>query len=576
MPILSPIGRRAPRTRALVAGMYVLLAAGAVTMAWPLLEMCGGSLRGASDQRERTLVPAYLEDDAALWRRYVEALANESLDLAVANLDADAISFERFPEPDATPAALVDAWEAFLAGDGAAARLQGLGFIRAEVSRTVPLGMRTFREELSARFGGDFARLNREWGTDLSGWSGFHLQVEDRNSRRNALPPGPFSDAFLEFKARQPAWMRFDFSLEGFYRRVFLRSRYGRDLAALNRAHGTEHASFGAVPLPRRAPAPGGARADWELFVREIAPPAFVRVDGAAAPGDLSAVEAARLSLDTVEGRFRDHLRARFNGDAAAAGAALGQPVVSFEAVRAPLAAAQYRRFAAAAPAIRREFAVRNFRTVVDHVARHGRGLRNTAIYCALAVLCALIVNPLAAYALSRYRPRATYAILLFLMLTMAFPAMVTQIPAFLMLRDLGLLNTFAALILPGLANGYSIFLLKGFFDSLPRELYESAELDGAGEWTIFWTLTMSLSRPILAVIALHAFTAAYSNFMFALLICQDERMWTLMVWLYQLQNRSGMGVIHASLLVAAVPTLLVFLFCQRIILRGIVIPVEK
>jgi multiple sugar transport system permease protein len=213
---------------------------------------------------------------------------------------------------------------------------------------------------------------------------------------------------------------------------------------------------------------------------------------------------------------------------------------------------------------------------VFDHIARHGRGLRNTAIYCVLAVLGSLIVNPLAAYALSRFRPRSTYAILLVLMLTMAFPTMVTQIPAFLMLRDLGLLNTFAALILPGLANGYSIFLLKGFFDSLPRELYESAELDGAGEWTIFWTLTMSLSRPILAVVALHAFTAAYSNFMFALLICQDERMWTLMVWLYQLQHRSGMGVVHASLLIAAIPTLLVFLFCQRIILRGIVIPVEK
>jgi multiple sugar transport system permease protein len=556
--------------------MYALLLGGAVTMVWPLLEMCSGSLRGASDQRERTLVPAYLREDAALWRRYVEALFNESLDLAVANLDADAISFERFPVPAAAPAGLVDAWEGFLAGGGAAARPEGLGFIRAEVSRTVPLALRDFREELAGRFDGDCGRLNREWGTDFSGWSGFHLQVEDRNSRRNAPPPGPFLDAFLEFKSRQPAWMRFDFSVEGFYRRVFLRSRYGRDVAALNRAHGTGHASFDDAPLPGRAPAAGGARTDWELFVREIAPPAFVRVDGGAAPADLSGVEVSRLSLDTVEGRFRDHLRDRFGGDAAAAGAALGLRIAAFDAIRAPLAAAQHRRFAAAVPAIRREFAARNFRTVFDHVARHGRGLRNTAIYCALAVLCALVVNPLAAYALSRHRPRATYAILLFLMLTMAFPAMVTQIPAFLMLRDLGLLNTFAALVLPGLANGYSIFLLKGFFDSLPRELYESAELDGAGEWTIFWTLTMSLSRPILAVIALHAFTAAYSNFMFALLICQDERMWTLMVWLYQLQNRSGMGVIHASLLVAAVPTLLVFLFCQRIILRGIVIPVEK
>ena len=153
---------------------------------------------------------------------------------------------------------------------------------------------------------------------------------------------------------------------------------------------------------------------------------------------------------------------------------------------------------------------------------------------------------------------------------------MVTQIPVFLMLRDFKLLNTFAALILPGLAHGYSIFLLKGFFDALPRELYESAAIDGANEWVLFWNITMSLSKPILAVVALQAFNLAYSNFMFALLSCQDESMWTLMVWLYQLQQRSGQGVVYASLLIASIPTFIIFLFCQNIIMRGIIVPVEK
>ena len=190
--------------------------------------------------------------------------------------------------------------------------------------------------------------------------------------------------------------------------------------------------------------------------------------------------------------------------------------------------------------------------------------------------LLALVVNPLAAYAMSRYRMPSSYKILLFLMLTMAFPPMVTQIPVFLMLRELGLLNTFAALLLPGLANGYLIFLLKGFFDSQPRDLYECAQLDGAGEWTMFWQITMSLAKPILSVVALNAFVAAYTNFMFALLICQDEKMWTIMVWLYQLQQRSGPSVVYASLIVAAIPTFLVFMLCQSMILRGIVVPVEK
>ena len=138
------------------------------------------------------------------------------------------------------------------------------------------------------------------------------------------------------------------------------------------------------------------------------------------------------------------------------------------------------------------------------------------------------------------------------------------------------LLNTFAALVLPGAANGYFIFLLKGFFDSLPRELFEAAELDGAGEWTKFWHLAMNLSKPILAVIALGAFTGAYGAFMMALVIIPDESMWTLMVWISQLQAGAHGAVVYASLVIAALPTFLVFALCQNVIIRGIVVPTEK
>jgi multiple sugar transport system permease protein len=138
------------------------------------------------------------------------------------------------------------------------------------------------------------------------------------------------------------------------------------------------------------------------------------------------------------------------------------------------------------------------------------------------------------------------------------------------------LMNTFFALVLPGLAHGFSIFLLKGFFDSLPPELYEAAMLDGAGEITMFTRITMPLCKPVLAVIALGAFTTAYGSFMFAFLTCQDPRMWTLMVFLYQFQQESSVPLVMAALVVSAIPTLLVFVFCQKIILRGIVIPTFK
>ena len=111
---------------------------------------------------------------------------------------------------------------------------------------------------------------------------------------------------------------------------------------------------------------------------------------------------------------------------------------------------------------------------------------------------------------------------------------------------------------------------------TVPEDLYEAAAIDGATEWQKFWLVAMSLSKPILAVIALGAFIGAYSNFMMAFILCQDEHMWTLMVWLFKLESFASQGVIFASVLVAAVPTLLMFMLCQNVIIRGIVVPTEK
>ena len=86
----------------------------------------------------------------------------------------------------------------------------------------------------------------------------------------------------------------------------------------------------------------------------------------------------------------------------------------------------------------------------------------------------------------------------------------------------------------------------------------------------------MRLSTPILSVIALSSFTAAYGNFMVAFLLCQNKSMWTMMVYLYQLQQRASPAVGFAALVIAAIPTLLVFIFCQNIIIKGIVVPSEK
>ncbi len=92
----------------------------------------------------------------------------------------------------------------------------------------------------------------------------------------------------------------------------------------------------------------------------------------------------------------------------------------------------------------------------------------------------------------------------------------------------------------------------------------------------MFWQITLPLSQPILAVMALNAFAAAYGAFMHAFLICQDPKMWTFMVFLYEFQQTHSVPLVMASLVVAAIPTLSVFVVCQNIILRGIVIPSFK
>ncbi|MBT7162516.1 MAG: carbohydrate ABC transporter permease [Victivallales bacterium] len=219
-----------------------------------------------------------------------------------------------------------------------------------------------------------------------------------------------------------------------------------------------------------------------------------------------------------------------------------------------------------------------NYIAVFDYLFRRGRAVMNTVILVILTILITLTVNPLAGYALSRFKLRQSEKILVFCLATMAFPAAVAAIPGFLLLRDMGLLNTFAALVLPGAANGMTIFLLKGFFDSLPQDLFEAATIDGASEWRIFLSVSLPLVKPILAVGALNSFLLAYNGWAWAIIVCQNPKIWTMAVWTYQFyQTQTGQPfTVMAAFIVNSLPVLAVFLLCQKIILRGIILPQLK
>jgi multiple sugar transport system permease protein len=594
MGLIPKTGRKAWKVRLLHGGIFAVLTLGAATMVVPFLLMLTGATRTGVDQHEFRLTPRFLGNDTALFRKHIEALYNESPAALRAAWRVDHADFSTLHKLDETDTEHVHAWRAFVADHGG---VTFPGYTLTPVSRSRGRNVRGFIWELKSRFGNNIEATNTALETDFRDWNAVTVLAPDPRARLGRVEDSPWWRAWNAYiNDTAPEWSLAYIDLTGFFHeRVWIPPR-GREADR--------------PALTRTAPEDGEVLEAWTLFVREIVHPQFVRI-GAGAQAEWQAFLAARY-VDLPTFRRITGLNADDWSDVTlpAAWAESGPLLPDWEAFlqgwqdaeglihRAPVAALSlesadlaWREETGTAPpiresdqlrfeehraAIRRTFLFQHLGTVWEILILDGRGLGNTVFYCAMAVLLALIVNPLAAYALSRFRPPNAYALLLFLLLTMAFPPMVTQIPVFLMLRDFGLLNTFWALLLPGMAHGYSIFLLKGFFDSLPRDLYESAALDGAGELRMFWMITFSLSKPILAVIALSAFVNAYTNFMFALLICQDESMWTLMVWLYQLQQSYGPGVMNAAFVLAALPTLFVFLLAQNQIMRGIVIPVEK
>lgn len=388
---------------------------------------------------------------------------------------------------------------------------------------------------------------------------------------------------------------------------AWLREKHGT-VQAVNEAYLEENTAFQAIPVPAelldrakwQAPntrkyrewrefkstlpeefrIPVRGERMWQEFVRARLENNFDRVPPAVR-GSATKFEELKLpsnaegssELVSLHTAFVDSVPIRYTGGFAED---LWRKWISGRDLPMPIEAYERAHVQTYRSEIAREFSARNYAYVLDYVALHGRALWNTAIFCLLAILTQLTVNPLAAYALSRFPIRAAGKILLFLLATMAFPAEVAMIPSFLLLKDLGLLNTFAALVLPSAASGYMIFLLKGFFDSLPPELFESGQIDGARESTMMFRIALPLSKPVLGYLALMAFMGAYGAFLYAFLVAQDQRIWTLMVFIYQLQNSAPKAVMMAALALAALPTLLVFLFAQRAIMRGIILPGEK
>ena len=201
--------------------------------------------------------------------------------------------------------------------------------------------------------------------------------------------------------------------------------------------------------------------------------------------------------------------------------------------------------------------------------------LKNTALYAGGAWLFTLAVDVTAAYALSKLRPLFGKVVLGAMLATLMIPPMVLLLPTYLVAKDLpilhaDLLNTPWAIWLPAAANGFFVFLLKRFFDSIPRELLEAAEIDGASPGRILWSIVLPVSRPIIGVVSILSVVTVWKDFVWPLLVLPETDKMSISVGIASLSAQMPQNVLIASLVIASLPTILVFFIFQRSIMSGL------
>ncbi|CAM5364004.1 carbohydrate ABC transporter permease [Streptomyces violaceorubidus] len=201
--------------------------------------------------------------------------------------------------------------------------------------------------------------------------------------------------------------------------------------------------------------------------------------------------------------------------------------------------------------------------------------LGNTLFYAFGALAFQLVFDVAAAYSLSKLRPVFGKAILGLMLATLMIPATVLVVPQYLTVLDVpiferNLLNTPWAIWLPSVTNAFNIFLLKRFFDSIPRELLDAASMDGASPMRTLWSIVLPISRPILGVVSIFAIVGVWKDFLWPMLTLPDPAKQTLNVGIYSLSNGVPVNVLIAALTMASLPTLIIFLIFQRNIMSGL------
>ncbi|WP_435111939.1 carbohydrate ABC transporter permease [Nocardiopsis synnemataformans] len=198
--------------------------------------------------------------------------------------------------------------------------------------------------------------------------------------------------------------------------------------------------------------------------------------------------------------------------------------------------------------------------------------LFNSLVIAVLVTLLTIVVAAPAAFAMSRMDFRGRAALMAFTIAAIVVPPQLLIVPLFQQMVSLGLVDTYAAVILPQLVAPVIVFVLKRFFDAVPRELDEAARMDGASHWRLFVSVIMPLSRPILAAASIFVFITAWNNYLWPFIVTTDPALMTLPVGIPNILD--SYGTFYASQLaasmVAAAPMVVVFMLFQRQIVNSV------
>jgi len=220
------------------------------------------------------------------------------------------------------------------------------------------------------------------------------------------------------------------------------------------------------------------------------------------------------------------------------------------------------------------DLTINNFREVISS-NNFLRYFINSIIISFVTTTGQILTCSMAAYAFARIEFKYKNFLFLLFLSTMMIPNQVNIVPLFSMMNKFGWINTYFALIVPGLFSAFGIFLMRQYYITLPKELEESAKIDGCSQWKIFWKIFFPISIPSIATLSIFSFITSWNSFLWPLIVINSDSLKTLPLAIASFKSSFreivNWSLIMAGTLISIIPTLLIFIFGQKYFISGII-----